>query len=227
MYFLPRNFKKQNQKGFTLVELLVTITIFVVLTGVVLFNQSKFNSTILLTNLAYDTALTIRQAQTYGLNIKEFGGTTAAETQFVPYGVHFDLDANKSFILFADLDYTDAAKSDGIYNKPGSGDHSNPAICQGNFGCVSRYSIKRGNFISQLCVDSKTDASGIYSDGDCTMTKLDIVFQRPNPDAFIRAGTMVVKSNPIFNDATIIIQGADGSTRKVKVQSNGLIEIKH
>ena len=46
-------FKKDKKNGFTLVELLVTITIFVILTGVVLFSQSRFNSTIFLTNLAF------------------------------------------------------------------------------------------------------------------------------------------------------------------------------
>ena len=81
-------FRKKANSGFTLVELLITISIFVILTGVVLFSQSKFNGSILLTNLAYDTAVTLRQAQTYGINIKEFN-TGSGTGQFVPYGVHF------------------------------------------------------------------------------------------------------------------------------------------
>ena len=49
--------KKHNlNKGFTLVELLVTIVIFVIITGVVLINSNKFDNTILLDNLGYDVA---------------------------------------------------------------------------------------------------------------------------------------------------------------------------
>jgi len=204
--------KRNLNKGFTLVELLVTISIFVILTGVVLFNQSKFNSTILLTNLAYDTALTIRQAQTYGINIKEFndGKNNVDSSKFVPYGVHFDKnnDANrKSFILFADID------SNGKYD----GDIVNcllsyPSINGSKDGCVNRYSIKRGNYISDLTVYDGSSTS--------STTALDITFKRPNPDAIITGDSA---SN--YSNATIFLTGVDGSTRRVIVQANGLIEI--
>ena len=198
-----RNFKK----GFTLVELLVTITIFVILTGVVLFNQSQFNSTILLTNLAYDTALTVRQAQTYGINIKGFNGGT----QFVPYGAHFETGTNnKSFILFADILYTDLDKTAHPYSS------ITLSTCDTAKGCVSRYNIQRGNYISKLEV---LNSSGVTS----TVNKLDILFQRPNPDALIyghgSTGTSYVK-------ATIYLTSSDGSrSRRIEVQSNGLIQI--
>jgi len=190
--------KRNLNRGFTLVELLVTISIFVILTGVVLFNQSKFNSTILLTNLAYDTALTIRQAQNYGINIKEFNTGTGANSVFVPYGVHFDNTANKSFILFADLD------SNGIFSG------TTLTNCDPLVGCVNRYSIKRGNSIEGLYVNGNLDTK---------KDKLDITFKRPNPDAIIMA------DGATANSATIILKGVDGSTRKVNVQANGLIEI--
>jgi prepilin-type N-terminal cleavage/methylation domain-containing protein len=198
--------KRKLQKGFTLVELLVTLTIFVILTGVVLFSQSKFNGTILLTNLAYDTALTVREAQTYGINIKGFSGTN----QFLPYGVHFE-EMTKSFILFADQDYSDE-------EDPGTGIFSgSTSTCKTSDGCVSRYSIKRGNYISNLYADN---------DGDCSdeKTKLNITFIRPNPDAIIKADD---DPNTTYGRACIELSGTDGSKRTVVVQSNGLIEIKN
>src|SRR3989338_7579467 len=67
----PTTYHLQPNRGFTLVELLVTLSLFVVLTTIVLFSQSKFNGSILLTNLAYDVAITVRQAQTYGVNVRE------------------------------------------------------------------------------------------------------------------------------------------------------------
>jgi prepilin-type N-terminal cleavage/methylation domain-containing protein len=190
--------KRNLNRGFTLVELLVTISIFVILTGVVLFNQGKFNSTILLTNLAYDTALTIRQAQTYGINIKEFNDGSGGV--FVPYGVHFDkINEPKSFILFADLNLS--GKFNGTLGS-----------CINTEGCVNRYSIKRGNYISDLTVTT--------GDNTSSTTALDITFKRPNPDAII---TSVNTNN--YSKATIYLTGVDGSTRKVNVQANGLIEI--
>jgi prepilin-type N-terminal cleavage/methylation domain-containing protein len=212
-------FKKQKQRGFTLIELLVTISIFVILTGVVLFNQTKFNSTILLTNLAYDTGLTIRQAQTYGINIKEFNDDGTA--RFLPYGVHFEKGVNnKSFILFADLDYDPLIRiSDGLY--PTDADVSG---CEARKGCVTRYNIKRGNYIKDICAEEV--AEGVFECGNIagvstSRDTLDVTFVRPNPDAFLRFDGSTATS-PV---ATIILGGVDGSTRKVRIRSNGLIEI--
>jgi prepilin-type N-terminal cleavage/methylation domain-containing protein len=198
--------KKKNQKGFTLIELLVTISIFVILTGVVLFNQSKFNSTILLTNLAYDTALTIREAQTYGINVKGFGDSGGGES-FVPYGVHFDKteDNNKSFILFADLSY-DKATPDVVNNFNGD-----IGTCDPDDGCVSRYNIQRGARISDLEVD------------DVSVDTLDIIFKRPDPDAIFYSGG----ENNTGGVAIIHLTSADGSgSTTIRVQLNGLIQIQ-
>lgn len=198
--------KPKLTAGFTLVELLVTITIFVILTGVVLFNQSQFNSTILLTNLAYDTALTIRQAQTYGINIKGFNGGN----QFVPYGAHFETGTNnKSFILFADLQYLTDPRAH-VYGS------TILSTCDTGSGCVSRYNIQRGNYISKLEV---LNNSGVTS----TVNKLDLLFQRPNPDALIYGNGSIGTS---YAKATIYLTSSDGSSsRRIEVQSNGLIQI--
>src|SRR3989338_6906440 len=75
----------QPNRGFTLVELLVTLSLFVVLTTIVLFSQQKFNGSILLTNLAYDVALTIRQAQTFGVNVRENVNASSGEEFKTPY----------------------------------------------------------------------------------------------------------------------------------------------
>jgi prepilin-type N-terminal cleavage/methylation domain-containing protein len=196
-------FRKKVNSGFTLVELLVTITIFTVLTGVVLFSQSKFNSSILLTNLAYDIALTTRQAQNYGINIKEYDAG-----EFLPYGVHFDLSSTKSFILFADHGYYNNKEKVSPYD-------GGVTFCDLGHGCVNRYNIQGGNFISALCVTSGEGET-------CDLEKLDIIFQRPDPDAKIYAGGV---TDTTYSKAVIVVTGSDGSTREVVVQANGLIQI--
>ena len=71
MFNIYQKQKINKKAGFTLVELLVTISIFVILTGVVLFNSNSFDSTVLLNNFGYDIALTIKQAQSFGVNVRE------------------------------------------------------------------------------------------------------------------------------------------------------------
>jgi prepilin-type N-terminal cleavage/methylation domain-containing protein len=205
MLFSKRNFNR----GFTLVELLVTISIFVILTGIVLFNQTKFNSTILLTNLAYDTALTVRQAQTYGINIKEFNSTGNSDGgEFLSYGVHFEKGA-KSFILFTDLDSNDIF--DGA-----------TTTCQKSEGCVTRYNIKRGNYIKDICAEALTASSSVCG---TSLTNVNTVFVRPNPDAVIKSYINNTVSSE-YAAITIILGGVEqDSTRKVVVRRNGLIEI--
>ena len=207
--------KKNLKKGFTLVELLVTISIFVILTGVVLFSQSRFNGSILLTNLAYDTALTVRQAQTYGINVKEFNTGSGAldASKFVPYGVHFDTVNNKSFILFADVLYDKLSDPN---SHPYKGDIL--SVCQTDKGCVNRYNIKQGNYISNICM--------MNTSGGCdsiNTQSLDVLFQRPNPDALIYINGILSTSNKVI----ISLKSSDGSVRKVSVQSNGLIEVSN
>lgn len=200
-----------SNKGFTLVELLVTVSVFTILTGVVLYNQSKFNGTILLTSLAYDTALTVRQAQTYGINIRSFNYN--GENIFTPYGVHFQTNEpyNKSFILFSALDYN----FEDINSLKFGGTNTNDCIIED--GCVSRYNIQRGNYVSDICLDNTEN---------CGAQSLDVFYVRPNPEAIIKAADSLGSSvSP--SKAIIKLSNSENSfTREVVVQSNGLIYVK-
>lgn len=189
-------------KGFTLIELLVVLSLFVVLTTIVLFSQSKFNGSILLTNLAYDVALTVRQAQTYGVNVRE---DVKNDTFQNPYGVHFDKQNNNTqFLLFSD-----SSSKDGKYN--GNWECSN-----GGDECLNKYSIKRGNYISKICVTSSSGTS------ECEINKLDITFLRPDPDA--RFESVPTKSE--ITEAKITISSADNAnTRDVIINSTGQISV--
>jgi len=94
-------FKKQqinNNTGFTIIELVVVFTVSAVIFGVVVSGYSDFSSKAELENIALDVALTIREAQVYGISVKEIG-----VGQFdLAYGVYFDIDEPNQFILFSD-----------------------------------------------------------------------------------------------------------------------------
>src|SRR3989344_9303934 len=70
--FLSRIIGKKNwslattERGFTLIELLVVTGILVLISGLVLANNTRFGGAILLKNLAYDVGLSIREVQVYG-----------------------------------------------------------------------------------------------------------------------------------------------------------------
>jgi len=145
----------QTKQGFSLIELLVSVAILVVVSGLVFFNQSGFNNSVLLENLAYEISLTIRQAQSYGLQSKEteIGGTFEAG-----YGVYFTTVApnNNLIILYADdvnVDKEYTAGSDTI---------------------IDTLKMATGNTVIKLCADSI-----------CDLTELDVSFIRPNPTAYI------------------------------------------
>ncbi|MFZ2038374.1 MAG: type II secretion system protein [Minisyncoccia bacterium] len=198
----PRN---DGKRGFTLIELLVTLSIFVIVGSVILFSQSQFNGSILLSNLSYDLALTIRQAQTFGVGGKSFGFD---DTQKPRYGVHLDTTNSKSIVFFADLD------GGGTYDV---------GICpkstiDDNLECLETYNIKKGNSIKKICEyqGENTSCTDSYS-------SVDITFERPDPDAVI----YVEKTKADFSAVEIVIgDDSDSQTRSVVVTSVGQIFIK-
>lgn len=147
----------KNNKGFSLIELLVSVAILVIVSGLVFFNQSGFNNSVLIENLAYEISLTIRQAQSYGLQSKELA--TGTGTFMIGYGVYFDMTNNKQLILYADGD------SDHHYTV---GEHDK---------IIDTLKMTNNSTIEKLCVGNPCVkiAGG----------KLDIAFIRPNPTTFI------------------------------------------
>lgn len=191
--------------GFTLVELLVTIVIFVVLTGVVLFSQTGFNNTVLVNDLAYSVALTVRQAQDYGVNVNE----SQTANIFSSYGVYFNLGgggSNKNYVFFADTDKS------GTYN--GSPSAGSVTYCPSNdTECVQSYAISNGNYVSGICAGSDS--------GHCASTNtLTILFTRPNPDAIITS------DGGSAGYADISVSSANGTKKDIIVTGVGQIYVQ-
>lgn len=190
-----KNSNKLN-KGFTLVELMVSVAIFAFMTAFLVAKYGTFNQGILLTNLAYDVALTIRNAQSYGLNVKSKPSASQNySTEFdKPYGVHFETGANnKVMIFFADTN------ADGKYD--------------GTSELITSYNIKRGSSVSLLCAGS----------GSCTPgTSLDITFKRPDPNAIIKKNG---ETGNTYSYSEITLVSTDGGVKKVAVRSTGQITV--
>jgi prepilin-type N-terminal cleavage/methylation domain-containing protein len=90
------------QAGFTLLELIVVMTISTIIMTTLVIQQSKWNDSLIVSTQAYEMALMIRQAQIYSLGVRE--DTAGSGDKFnIGYGVYFDNDATR-YIYFADRD---------------------------------------------------------------------------------------------------------------------------
>ncbi len=186
---------KNTNGGFTVIELLISLAIFAVMTALLLSKYGTFNQGVLLKNLAYDVALSIRNAQSYGLNVKSASRNT--NDFLLPYGVHFSTNQPTEYAFFVDLDH------DYVYDAE---DNDTTTIDEK----LSKTSITRGSKIDSLCIDS----------GCTAVNNLDIIFDRPNPNAIIRG------NEKISNYAKITVAASDGTKREIEIRSTGQISVK-
>jgi hypothetical protein len=180
------------------------------MTTLVIAKYGNFNNGVLLTNAAYDVALAVRTAQTYGLSVRNADVTSG---QFKSgYGVHFsdyqgswndDLNENQVIVFFADIPPSEGGGTEGVY------DSEDPV--------VSTYVLKQGIVVRGFCFDA--DEETCSPEGDT----LDVVFKRPNPDAVITHDSDVASDSYV----EIVLGSTDGSVRSVIVRSNGQIAVKN
>ncbi len=95
--FLKKNKYTRKQEGFSLIELMVTISIVLLATSAVLAQYTSFNSATLLKSQALEVSLDIRTAQSYGVNVKATGGGDR-----FAYGIYFNPATPQQYVLFND-----------------------------------------------------------------------------------------------------------------------------
>lgn len=194
-------------RGFTLIELLISIAIFGIMTALLVVKYGTFNDSVLFTNLAYDVAVTIRTAQTYGLSVRNGEGScNDPDTRFqCAYGVHFDVGSKpNSFTIYSVVPEEDNELSmDYIAGNP----HTD----------VSTYTLKRGVVIQGVC------AADIEANCTPVDTSLDIVFKRPDPSAILCFSAIACST---LTHSEIVLQSPSGETRTVVVKSNGQISVR-
>jgi prepilin-type N-terminal cleavage/methylation domain-containing protein len=221
-FLYPNNMRyKKPSQGFSLIELLVVITIFAIITSVVLFRQSKFSSDIVVSNLAYEVALEIRQAQSYGIAVKGVTDPTDPSGALLfkyAYGIHLgqgqpsDLanlkgyNPKTAFVLFADIGGSGSLANNGVYN-----DGEN----------VSTFRLPGNNTIADFCYGGATSGSQCYKGG---LTSLDITFIRPDPSARLHINGDA--SVEVVGPVTITVQSALGDKcEEITVESTGQISV--
>lgn len=190
-------FTSHRSRGFTLIELMVTVGIFAVITSVLLARNSKFDDETLLQSAAYEVALSVRQAQNYGINVRGQSGEFDNA-----YGVHFS-ENSPSYVLFRDL----GDDPDNIYS--------------GDTELLEEYVLGRGYTIARICqYGGASEPCGTILEGG----GISVVFRRPEPEAIITTTIEDRAGQQISNVAIELVSPREGS-RFIVVQQTGQIGV--
>lgn len=198
-------------RGFSFVELMVVLAIVGSITAVVFTNQSSFNKSLILANTAYDIALTIRSAETYGLGGRATGKSPTG------YGIHLDRNSPQSFLVFADTSPASLGTSDCHFTSDTEVLDAQPGDCvytENQDTVVTEYTLGNNATISDFCAYTNTWSCGFDS--------LDIVFARPNPDPFMSADGRYSATLPV-TASCLTISSPSGGSRFIAISASGKI----
>ena len=206
MNFFKKIKSNKLNRGFTYVELIVVLSIFTVMSSIIMFDYNRFQSQVDIKNVANDVALQIVQAQKDAMNGKLNDQAVLANPNWKPsYGVFFQ----PSYIIF--YPYVDL-----------TGDGHTSDDLQDSI------SITKGIKISDLKIYCINSSGGTPLLSGFKPPYIDINFTRPNSNAKI---TVPNASQPpcatLIDHTQIILSSADNSmTSSINVYSSGRIEIK-
>lgn len=194
--------KSKGSGGFSMIELIVVMTIFITLTTVMLFNYNSMNSRITLDTLAHQIAQWVRQTQVSAMSVKSHSGNYN-----VGYGLHFDRTNPNQFIFFYDLN------NDKTYTPGGvCGDAASE--------CVQTVTLPKGNTIVLLCAEALGVAQGACAPGlNEVVAGGDIVFIRPDTDAHISIETGVTPY-PVSR-LQVTVSSVKGYKRSIDIWTTG------
>ena len=213
-----------SYKGVTFIELIVVISIFTVISSVVLFNFSDFTANVNFQNTIADIALQLKQSQNDAINgasprLNSINGNAQVPPNYpntsdwIPsYGMYFNTTYPQSFMYFFD---DNSSSIPGDYVPADTLASATPfASCGvGNSECLSVLTLTTKDTLSGIC-------EGVGASLNCSKWhELSVVFKRPFPDAtlMLRLG-----SNSIWQPAT----GANGPIY-LQIQSGGTVPEYH
>jgi type II secretory pathway pseudopilin PulG len=193
------------------VELLVSVAIITVIMTIVIVNQSRYSEATVLSNTASSLALAAREAQVYGVSVRE---VSAGSNEFTAgYGLEFNLSggSNDAYIGFADRGTKNYLYDSGWSCPVG-----------GLSECLYKTTLQSNLVISAICsIDTSNNE-------DCTLSRADVTFVRPDTDAHL-----VLYSSSGFELSTANIKAVrikittpSNVTRSVYMYTTGQISIQ-
>lgn len=176
--------------GFTLVELAVTVSISLVISTLILSRFPEFSRRLELARAAQAIASSFREAESSALAVREFGAGL-----FPSFGLSFANIPAQSYVFFADLDL------DRAYD--GEGEKADEFMING---------LPK---ISKICAGFKSNPPG-----DCSISRLDVVYVRPNPDIYISTD-----KGP-YLDAAVVVSLPTGEEKKIIIWTTGQLSVE-
>ncbi len=213
--------KQKLSLGFTLVELLITISIATMIISAVLFDYSSSYDRLALSATAQEVALSIREVQVQNISAKEFSVGSGNFTNV--YGLVFDSAPyhESSYFIFSDVNNDNIAQT----------------FTACHMECVKEIPLNNGIVVS--CVGRFVGETGV---NDCasgtnnTSNKVSISFIRPNPDSIIYFGEPwqqdpLVSGLPLSYigraaDTIVQLRSPKGNTTDIIIRSTGQLLVK-
>lgn len=186
---------KKNSAGFSLIELMVTLSIIIIISSITLVNYPDLSEQHSINRAARTVSLSLRDAQIRSMAVKESPDALSANP-FPAYGVHFSKSTKKQFFIFADNNCFFNTKPD----------------CKYDLGTDTVVDNKIIPTIAQI----KKICGNLKSLGTCTeLDEADIVFQRPTPSIFLKGTVSGVVSD--YNDIEVLIDSPTGQKKFQKM----------
>lgn len=189
--------KKKYNAGFSLIELMVTLSIIIIISSITLVNYPDLSEQHSINRAARTVSLSLRDAQIKSMAVKENPDISAAN-QFPAYGVHFDKTKKKQILIYADINCTFDNK-DGCKYEPGTDTDADNKI------------IPTMAQIKKICGNIKTSLTSTCTELD----EADIVFQRPTPSIYLKGKAGGTISD--YNDIEVLIDSPTGQNKFQKM----------
>ncbi len=224
--FLNKKIKKNTTRGFTLLEMTVVAGIFGILTAIVVFKYGDFTSNLLVSNMAYEIALTTRQAQVFGVGVRGFETGNDDDRFQSPYGVYFNLNdgssaeirQSKNFTLFVD-------KDNDLFCDDGTDNGFTPCTCTLGDECLEQFSMQRNIRLTKIDVGEGTQCSSTVNGVEGPVS-IAVSFKRPSPEARIHdQGNHDASRQYSFAQLKVEAPGSSIAPSYVLIRNNGQISV--
>lgn len=220
--FLKKKFLrsyKVSLKGFTLIELSISLAIMGMMMGILLSSYPETAIRLALVNVSHTASLLLREAQVRGSAIDSGNTTLDEESPYGGYGVYVETTNPNDMVLFNDFVDLSGSKpfglavGDGLYQKTTPNETNRLVV------------FPSGYYVSKICVSN--DLPFVFKcngDNSPAINNLTISFTRPNPqpDIYINNSSAVN-----FSAACIELRSprapAVGHVRAVQIFNSGMI----
>lgn len=211
---LLKKIRIKSLKGFTLTELLVSITIMVGILGITISGGPEAIMRITLNDNTYQTEILIREAQLHG------GAINSLDNTFGGAGIFFDLATSTKVLKFRDRVDASVIRAIGLGN--GLYDHLPTEEKDTVFSLVN------GHHIGKLCVASSTSLLLCNSANIPEIKTLTISFSRPkqNANIYINGATSTIKYVKACIQMDSVRSPEQGYVRSIFVYNSGMITKK-